>query len=142
MHSHPRNVVYYLSDAKLRLTTADGKVEDRTVKAGTAAWSDGTVHAVENIGSSELLEVQFELKAQDNAHGSARDDAAAQPASLDLTGFAKRYAAAWSNRHPARLAAFYAEDGSLIVNGGPPATGRTAIAAKAQSFMTPSQTCW
>src|SRR5215468_5449577 len=38
MHSHPHNVVYYLSDAKIRLTTTDGRVEDRTVKAGTAAW--------------------------------------------------------------------------------------------------------
>lgn len=54
----------------------------------------------------------------------------------DLTDFGKRYAAAWSSQNPAQLASFYAEDGSLIVNGGAPSTGRAAIAAKAQSFMT------
>jgi len=38
MHSHPPNVVYYLSDARIRLTLSDGKVEDRAV---TAAWRCG-----------------------------------------------------------------------------------------------------
>ena len=55
---------------------------------------------------------------------------------LDLTDFGTRYAAAWSSQNPEQLASFYAENGSLIVNGGPPSTGRAAIAAKAQSFMT------
>ena len=55
--------------------------------------------------------------------------------SRDLTDFGTRYAAAWSSQNPAQLASFYAESGSLLVNGGPPSTGRTAIAAKAQSFM-------
>ena len=54
----------------------------------------------------------------------------------DLTDFSTRYAAAWSSQNPAQLAAFYAENGSLIVNGGAPSTGRAAIAAKAQSFMS------
>jgi quercetin dioxygenase-like cupin family protein len=148
MHSHPRNVAYCQSDAKLRITTADGKVEDRTVKSGTAAWSDGAVHSVENIGSSDFVEVQVELKAQDSVvkqqvgaglvaqqHGTP-GPVVQQQVIPELTGFAKRYAAAWSSRNPTRLAAFYAEDGSLIINGGPPATGRAAIAAKARSFMT------
>lgn len=59
-----------------------------------------------------------------------------RPMIRDLTDFGTRYAAAWSSQNAAQLAAFYAEDGSLIVNGGAPSTGRTAIAAKAQSFMT------
>jgi uncharacterized protein (TIGR02246 family) len=59
-----------------------------------------------------------------------------QPVERDLTDFGRRYAAAWSSQNPAQLASFYAEDGSLIVNGGSPSTGRTEIAAKAQSFMT------
>lgn len=54
----------------------------------------------------------------------------------ELTDFATRYAAAWSSQNPARLAAFYAEDGSLTVNAGATATGRVAIIAKAQGFMT------
>jgi steroid delta-isomerase-like uncharacterized protein len=53
-----------------------------------------------------------------------------------LTDFATRYAAAWSSRNPASLASFYAERGSLTVNGGAPSVGRAAIAATAQSYMT------
>jgi uncharacterized protein (TIGR02246 family) len=59
-----------------------------------------------------------------------------QPMQNELTDFGTRYAAAWSSQNPTRLASYYAENGSLIVNGGPPSTGRAAIAAKAQSFMT------
>ncbi len=62
VHSHPPNVVYYLSDGKIRLTLADGHVEDRAVKADTAVWSEATVHAAENVGAGELREVQVELK--------------------------------------------------------------------------------
>ena len=53
-----------------------------------------------------------------------------------LTDFAMRYAAAWSGRNPAQLASFYAENGSLTVNGGAPAIGRPAITAMAQGYMT------
>ena len=53
-----------------------------------------------------------------------------------LTDFASRYAAAWSSQQPDRVASFYAENGSLSVNGGTPSTGRAAIAATAQGFMT------
>lgn len=53
-----------------------------------------------------------------------------------LTDFATRYAAAWSSQDPAQLASFYAENGSLSVNGGAPSVGRTAITAAAQGFMT------
>ncbi len=59
-----------------------------------------------------------------------------KPVNHNLTDFATRYAAAWSSKNPAQLASFYAENGSLIVNGGPPSTGRIAVAAKAQSFMS------
>ena len=54
----------------------------------------------------------------------------------ELTDFATRYAAAWSSRQPASLAAFYSEHGSLTVNAGAPSVGRAAIAATAQGFMT------
>jgi len=54
---------------------------------------------------------------------------------LELNDFATRYAAAWSGQHPVDLASFYAEDGSLAVNGGSPSVGRVAIAAKAREFM-------
>jgi predicted ester cyclase len=53
-----------------------------------------------------------------------------------LIGFARRYANAWSSRDPVRVAAFYAEHGSLNVNDGAPAVGRQAIAEVAGGFMT------
>lgn len=54
----------------------------------------------------------------------------------DLVDLGTRYAAAWSSQDPAQLASFYCEDGSLSVNDGPPAIGRSAITAKARSFMS------
>lgn len=54
----------------------------------------------------------------------------------DLTVFATRYAAAWSSQDPDSLAAFYAEDGSLTVNGGAPSVGRAAVRATAAEFMS------
>ena len=53
-----------------------------------------------------------------------------------LTTFAKRYAEAWCSQNPESVAAFYAKNGSLSVNDGPPAVGRAAIAEEARGFMT------
>lgn len=47
-----------------------------------------------------------------------------------------RYTAAWNSDDPDRVAARYAEGGSLKVNGAEPAVGREAIAAVARGFMT------
>jgi uncharacterized protein (TIGR02246 family) len=55
--------------------------------------------------------------------------------SAELTTFAERYAQAWSSEDPERVAAFFAEDGSLTVNDGAPAVGRVAIADIARGFM-------
>lgn len=46
------------------------------------------------------------------------------------------YTAAWNSRDPDRVAARYAEGGSLKVNDAEPAVGREAIAAVARGFMT------
>jgi steroid delta-isomerase-like uncharacterized protein len=53
-----------------------------------------------------------------------------------LRRFAEAYTAAWCSQDAARVAAFYAEDGSLSVNEASPAVGRVAITAVAQGFMT------
>jgi len=50
--------------------------------------------------------------------------------------FAARYAAAWCSHNPAAVAEFFAPGGSLAINGGRPAVGRTAIANEARAFMT------
>ncbi len=54
----------------------------------------------------------------------------------ELEKFAQRYAKAWYSQNPESVAAFYAENGSLSVNDGPPAVGRAAIAEVAQGFMS------
>jgi len=53
-----------------------------------------------------------------------------------LRSFAEAYTAAWCSQDAARVAAFYAEDGSLSVNEAAPAVERAAITAVAQGFMT------
>ena len=54
----------------------------------------------------------------------------------ELQHFAQDYAAAWSSGDPRRVAAFFAENGSLSINGGTPSVGRDAVAADARGFMT------
>ena len=53
----------------------------------------------------------------------------------ELKEFGTKYTAAWNSQNAASVAAFFAEAGSLSVNGSP-AVGREAIAAVAQEFMT------
>ncbi len=53
-----------------------------------------------------------------------------------LREFATRYTAAWCSQNAASVAAFFSPAGSLTINGGTPAIGRTAITASAQDFMT------
>jgi uncharacterized protein (TIGR02246 family) len=53
----------------------------------------------------------------------------------ELPDFAKRYAEAWCSHDPEKVAGFFAENGSLSVNDGPPAVGRAAIAELARGFI-------
>jgi uncharacterized protein (TIGR02246 family) len=53
-----------------------------------------------------------------------------------LRDFARRYTEAWCTQDPAQVAAHYAPDGSLTINGGTPSVGRAAITEAARSFMT------
>src|SRR5262249_1124741 len=55
--------------------------------------------------------------------------------SEQLPEFAASYPAAWSSQTPASVAAFYATNGWLTINGGPRAQGRTALTREAQAFM-------
>jgi uncharacterized protein (TIGR02246 family) len=53
-----------------------------------------------------------------------------------LNDIARRYTAAWCSQNASSVAAFFADTGSLQINDGAPAVGRTAITAAAQGFMT------
>jgi steroid delta-isomerase-like uncharacterized protein len=55
---------------------------------------------------------------------------------LPVRELATRYTAAWCSQDAASVAAFFAEDGSLTINGGAPHVGRAAITAAAQGFMS------
>lgn len=55
---------------------------------------------------------------------------------LRLRELATRYTAAWCSQDAARVAAFFSPNGSLAINGGAPAVGRSAITEAAQGFMT------
>ena len=52
----------------------------------------------------------------------------------ELRDFAVRYTEAWCSHDANATAAFFAEDGSIAVNGGKPAVGRTEIAQLVQGF--------
>lgn len=53
----------------------------------------------------------------------------------ELKDFAARYTDAWCSQDAASVAAFYAPDGVLTINGASPNVGRVAITASAVGFM-------
>jgi quercetin dioxygenase-like cupin family protein len=62
MHTHPPGVVFSLGDSQFRTTLPDGKSSDATVHNGDVTWRERTVHAAENIGSTEAHMLAIELK--------------------------------------------------------------------------------
>lgn len=52
-----------------------------------------------------------------------------------MVAFGEQYTAAWNSKNPEKMAAFYAENGSLVVNKGTPAVGRAQLAETARSYM-------
>lgn len=52
-----------------------------------------------------------------------------------MVKFGQEYTDAWNSKVPEKMAAFYAEDGTLIVNNGTPAVGRKQLAETAKSYM-------
>lgn len=53
-----------------------------------------------------------------------------------LKDIATRYAEAWCSQDPENVAAFFVQNGSISINNGAAAIGRSAIAKEAQAFMT------
>ena len=62
LHSHPDNVVVYLTNGRFRSTSPDGKVTDGERKAGDVMWRDALQHQTENTGKSAAETVVIELK--------------------------------------------------------------------------------
>jgi len=62
MHSHPAFVVYVVTGGKIRNNFADGKVVETEFKAGDVLYREPQTHWVENIGTTTLHFLVFELK--------------------------------------------------------------------------------
>lgn len=56
------------------------------------------------------------------------------PDPKQLRAFAEDYTAAWCSMDPEEVAAHFTPDGSLAINGGPPAVGREALTAVAAGY--------
>ncbi|HEY4339221.1 MAG TPA: hypothetical protein VGM97_04695 [Steroidobacteraceae bacterium] len=62
MHSHPAHLSILLSSARVRETTADGKVTEPSMPSGTVFWSEAVTHVTENLGGSDIRSLLVELK--------------------------------------------------------------------------------
>ncbi len=62
MHSHPNAVAVFLNDGKVTFTLPDGKKQDESAKAGTAAFTPATVHLPENDSDTSVDVIVIELK--------------------------------------------------------------------------------
>jgi hypothetical protein len=62
-HSHPAHLTVLLSDAAVRVTTPDGKVQQRSgVPLGETFWSEAETHIVENVSGNNIRSLIIELK--------------------------------------------------------------------------------
>ena len=62
MHRHSHGVAVYLNTYTNEQTTQDGKKSVQERKAGTASWSEATVHTVKTIGATPSHAIRIELK--------------------------------------------------------------------------------
>ena len=62
MHSHPDVAAYFLKDGKAQFTLPDGQSFEMDANAGEAAFVEAQDHIVENVGSTDIHVVLFELK--------------------------------------------------------------------------------
>jgi quercetin dioxygenase-like cupin family protein len=62
-HSHPAHLTIALSDAKVRVTLADGKTIEASNVLGDVFWSEAETHSVENISGSNVRALIVEIKS-------------------------------------------------------------------------------
>jgi hypothetical protein len=61
-HSHAPHLSIVFTDAKVAVTTPNGKTQSFDVKAGTAFWSEAETHIAINSGSSVVKAYIVEVK--------------------------------------------------------------------------------
>ncbi len=62
LHEHPDSVIVYLTDARQRITGADGKAREVSHRAGDVAWNDAAAYAEENFSDQPIEMIVTELK--------------------------------------------------------------------------------
>jgi quercetin dioxygenase-like cupin family protein len=61
-HFHPAFAVYVVTGGTLRITTADGKSNDVSFRAGDILFREPITHTTENIGKTRVHAILVELK--------------------------------------------------------------------------------
>src|SRR6476659_649544 len=62
VRSHPAYVIYGVGDGKVKFNSPSGESADIEVKAGDVMWREPEDHAVDNLGSTDVMALLFELK--------------------------------------------------------------------------------
>lgn len=65
VHSHPERVTVTLTEAKVRITNAEGRTVVRELPAGQVFYAPAETHSVENVGGSGTRIYIIELKGGD-----------------------------------------------------------------------------
>ena len=61
-HSHPRSVVYQLTEAQVRMSLADGASREVQLQPGQVTWNPGGVHTIDDLGATDDWGIIVELK--------------------------------------------------------------------------------
>ena len=61
-HSHPAEVVYFISGGSAKITLPDGQVMEAELPDGHVMAADGWTHTVENTGDKDIRAIIFEIK--------------------------------------------------------------------------------
>ena len=62
-HRHAKGLLIPLANSSIEaVDDPDGRIAHRELKLGDAGWRDPVVHAVRNVGTTELLNVRVELR--------------------------------------------------------------------------------
>lgn len=64
MHGHPDNVQVLLTDLNVKVTTADGKAETFTGKAGDVRWRSAIQHKGAVTGEKPVEQILVEMKGK------------------------------------------------------------------------------
>ena len=62
MHSHPDYLVYNLGSGKVRFSSPSGESAEIELKAGDVMWREAEEHSTENVGTTDVHVLLFELK--------------------------------------------------------------------------------